>query len=256
MLTIEPQKIRVLIACECSGTVRRAFESRGFDAWSCDIKADEHGSNRHFTADVMDVLTNPEIYGTWDLVIVAHPPCTRLCASGVRWLTEPPENAPSSCEGDEAARWPTMSRDERLEMMWEHLDRGAALFSDILNTGNVKHLAVENPVMHKHAKARIDFSKVSHNFYVQPWHFASEASDADPDYEKKRTGFWTIGLPPLKRTGNVTDLEGKKARDTVHKASPGKNRNADRARFFPGMADAMASQWGAILTQSEQHRAA
>lgn len=241
---ISPASVRVLIACECSGTVRRAFESRGFDAWSCDVKPDEHGSNRHFSADVLDVLTNPLIYGTWDLVIVAHPPCTRLCASGVRWLSEPPENPPSSCVGDEAERWATMSRDERHALMWEHLDRGAALFSDILNAGTAKRIAVENPVMHGHAKERIDFSRVTSNFYVQPWHFAT--STDSPDYEKKRTGFWTIGLPALKRTGTIDDETGKRARDSVHKASPGADRNTERSRFFPGMARAIAEQWGDI----------
>ena len=69
---------KVLVACECSGTVRDAFLALGHDAWSCDIKQDENGSNRHMQCDVRDILRHPEIYGRFDLLIVAHPPCTRL----------------------------------------------------------------------------------------------------------------------------------------------------------------------------------
>ena len=76
---------KVLVACEFSGTVRDAFLARGFDAWSCDLLPDERGSNRHIRGDVRDHLDDG-----WDLLIVAHPPCTRLCNSGVRWLSVPP----------------------------------------------------------------------------------------------------------------------------------------------------------------------
>ena len=77
---------RVLIACEFSGIVRRAFAARGHDAWSCDLLPAEDRSNKHLQCDVRDVLD----WG-WELLIVAHPPCTRLCNSGVRWLHKPPE---------------------------------------------------------------------------------------------------------------------------------------------------------------------
>ena len=74
--------LRVLVACEFSGTVRDAFLRRGHDAWSCDLLPDERGSNRHIRGDARELL-QPDL---WDLLIVAHPPCTRLCNSGVRWL--------------------------------------------------------------------------------------------------------------------------------------------------------------------------
>lgn len=80
---------RILVACEFSGTVRRAFTSRGYDAWSCDLLPAEDGSNRHYRCDVRDILGDG-----WDLLIVAHPPCTRLCNSGVRWLSVPPPGKP------------------------------------------------------------------------------------------------------------------------------------------------------------------
>lgn len=65
--------MRVLIGCECSGNVRDAFLAAGHDAWSCDLKPCEKGSNRHIVADVLDVLKHPEIYGRFDLVIPAPP---------------------------------------------------------------------------------------------------------------------------------------------------------------------------------------
>src|SRR3546814_10847106 len=68
---------KVLVACEFSGTVRDAFNAAGFDAWSCDLLPDEKRSNRHIQGDVRDILGEG-----WDLLIVAHPPCTRLCNSG------------------------------------------------------------------------------------------------------------------------------------------------------------------------------
>lgn len=85
---------RVLIACEFSGIVRRAFAAAGCDAWSCDLLPAEDRSNRHIVGDVRDHL-----HDGWDMLIVAHPPCTRLCNSGVRWLHEPP---PGRVDGREA----------------------------------------------------------------------------------------------------------------------------------------------------------
>lgn len=76
--------MRVLIACEFTGTVRRAFVALGHDAWSCDLLPAEDGSNRHIAGDVRDHLEDG-----WDLLMVAHPPCTRLCRSGRRWLSGP-----------------------------------------------------------------------------------------------------------------------------------------------------------------------
>ena len=214
--------MRVLIACECSGTVRDAFLAQGHDAFSCDIKPDEKGSNRHILADVLEVIdpANALIYGKWDMLAVMHPPCTRLCNSGVRWLKVPPPG-------------------RTLADMWEELDTGAALFDACLNA-SIERVAIENPVMHKYAKERINFGDTK-PFYVQPWQFAESEDSADN--EKKRTGFWTRNLPPLKPTGS---LDGSSARNSVHFASPGADRATERSRFFPGMAQAMASQWGAV----------
>lgn len=200
---------RILIACEFSGIVRRAFVARGFDAWSCDLLPAEDRSNRHITGDVRDVLDDG-----WDLLIVAHPPCTRLCNSGVRWLHVPP---PGRDRAD----------------LWAELDAGAALFSTLWNAP-VPRVAVENPVMHKYAKARIaGYAPPAQS--VQPWQFG--------DGEVKRTCLWLRGLPPLTPTNIVA---GRTPR--VHRMPPGPDRAKERSRFFPGIADAMADQWGRLLT--------
>lgn len=199
---------RVLIACEFSGTVRRAFASAGHDAWSCDLLPADDRSNKHIIGDARDILSDG-----WDLLMVAHPPCTRLCNSGVRWLSVPPPG-------------------RELADLWRELDEGAALFSAFWNAP-IPRVCVENPVMHKHAKARIT-NYVEPAQSVQPWQFGHG--------ETKRTCFWLRGLPALVPTAIV---EGREAR--VHMMAPGPDRWKERSRFFPGIAAAMASQWGGLM---------
>ena len=76
--------MRVLIACETSGIARRAFAALGHDVWSCDLERAEDGSNRHIVCDVRDGI----LCEGWDLAVM-HPPCTRLCRSGRRWMSGP-----------------------------------------------------------------------------------------------------------------------------------------------------------------------
>lgn len=129
--------------------------------------------------------------------------------------------------------------------MWDELRAGAELFSDMWNA-DVPHIAVENPVMHKHAKKLIrNFRELSQS--VQPWQFGNSVTG--DDNEKKRTCFWLKNLPNLKPTGSLT---GTEARESVHRASPGPQRAADRSRFFPGMAAAIAEQWGAVAQQNAE----
>lgn len=188
--------MRVLVACEYSGRVRDAFRAMGHDAISCDLLSSE-APGPHHQGDVRAMLAQP-----WDLV-VAHPPCTRLCNSGVRWLHE---------------------RD-----LWDEMRDGVAFFMACLNA-NSPRVAVENPVMHRHARELVGRGPC---FTVQPWQFGDDAT--------KRTCFWTRGLPPLKPT---SDLDGSTARPEVHHASPGPDRWKNRSRTYPGIARAMADQWG------------
>jgi hypothetical protein len=78
----------VLIGCETSGTVRGAFQRLGYDVWSCDLLPSDDKTNRHIQDDVRNVMASQH----WDLICIMHPPCTRLCNSGVRWLSKPPPN--------------------------------------------------------------------------------------------------------------------------------------------------------------------
>lgn len=205
--------MRVLVGCETSGIVRRAFAARDHEVWSCDLLPAEDSSNRHIVGDVRDLLNDG-----WDLAVM-HPPCTRLCNSGVRWLNVPPPG-------------------KTADQMQVELQEGAALFSACWNAP-IARIAVENPVMHRHAKALIvNYEPPAQS--VQPWQFGHG--------ETKRTCFWLKGLPPLAPTNIV---EGREAR--VHRMPPSADRWRERSRFFPGIADAMADQWGGV---SDEARAA
>jgi hypothetical protein len=206
--------MKILIACETSGTVRNAFLNRGHDAWSCDVLPSDDLTNRHIQDDVLEVLKME----SWDMLMVAHPPCTRLCNSGVRWLHKAPPG-------------------KTLAEMWEQLDQGAELFSKLWNA-DVPRVAIENPVMHKHAKARIEnFQPFAQS--VQPYEFA-DSIDAE-DNVSKRTCLWLRNLPPLIKTGTLTR---ETARQDIYNASPGKDRWKVRSKFHKGIAQAMADQWG------------
>lgn len=103
---------RVLVACECSGAVRRAFRALGHDAWSCDLQPAEDGGP-HIHGDVREALT----WG-WDLMI-AHPPCTYLSRAGARW-------------------W---GSEERMKLADE-----AAEFVFLLRDAPIDRIAIENPI--------------------------------------------------------------------------------------------------------------
>lgn len=190
--------MRVLIACEYSGRVRDAFIARGHEAISCDLLPTEK-PGPHIQGDVSSLLRQ-----AWDLVI-AHPPCTYLANSGVRWLS------------NNSTRW-------------ELMRKGAAFFLECLNA-NAPKVAVENPVMHCYGREAIGGLRPS--FTVQPWQFGDAA--------KKRTCFWVKGLEPLIPTSN---MNAEQAIPECHLASPGPNRWKERSRTYPGIASAIAEQWG------------
>lgn len=210
--------LRVLVACEYSGTVRDAFLERGHDAWSCDLLPSERPSNRHIRGDVRDVL-----YDGWDLLMVAHPPCTRLCNSGICWLTTPPNG-------------------KTKRQIWRELREAAELFSELWNAP-IDRICMENPIMHRHAKQRIKRYQPPAQI-VTPWQFG--------DPVQKKICLWLKGLQPLVPTDpvdipapkycirKVGDRAGRKYNYYFHQ---GKNGH-ERSRFFPGIARAMAHQWG------------
>ena len=198
---------RALVACEFSGIVRDALIVNGIDAVSCDLLPTER-PGPHFQGDVLTLLSQP-----WDLVI-AHPPCTRLCNSGVRWLHE---------------------RD-----LWQEMRDGAEFFLACLNA-NARYVAVENPVMHKYAREIVTRGA---DFTVQPWQFG--------DPYKKRTCFWTKGLPPLRPTSEMTADDAEAA---CHNASPGPNRWKERSVTYQGIADAIGEQWGGLVAGAYRNAA-
>lgn len=157
--------LRVLVGCESSGVVREAFRALGHDAWSCDILPAEDGSPYHFQGDVLEVLGQG-----WDIGIF-HPPCTRLCNSGVRWLAE--------------------------RNLWADMREGAEFFRALLNAP-IPRIAVENPVMHKYAREIIG---MGHTQSIQPWQFGHG--------ETKRTCLWLVNLPPLVPTDVVEGREAR-----------------------------------------------
>lgn len=239
---IAERPLRVLIGCETSGVVRRAFSALGHDAWSCDLLPAEDGSNRHFVGDVRDHLNDG-----WDLLAVFHPPCTRLCNSGVQWLFNPPGKLnPAHHSPAEVAAYERMDREERLAFMWKGLEDGADLFSACWNAP-IERIAVENPVMHRHAKERIANYRPAAQT-VQPWWFGERAF--------KGTGLYLKNLPKLVPTKRLEPPKPgtpeHKAWSWVHQAPPSADRWRIRSRTFDGIAKAMADQWGGEVLEGIQ----
>lgn len=202
-------KIEVLVACEFSGVVRQAFRKRGINAWSCDLLPAEDGSRYHIQGDVFRELK--KITGL--RLLIAHPPCTFLCNSGVKHLYRG-----GKFSGGKNPR------------RWREMRAGANFFKKLMELP-VPMIAVENPIMHRYAKKIIGARQTQ---IVQPWQFGHG--------EIKATCWWLKYLPPLKPTRIVS---GRIPR--VHHASPGDLRWMERSRTLPGLARAMAVQWGALL---------
>lgn len=187
--------VRILVACEFSGTVRDAFLALGHDAWSCDLLPTE-SPGPHIHGDVLDVLEQG-----WDLMI-AHPPCTHLAVSGARWFKG--------------------KRDEQAE---------ALAFVDALLNAPIPLIALENPVSIISSRIR------KPDQIIQPWQFGHP--------ETKATCLWLKGLPKLQPTNVV---EGREPR--IHRMSPGPDRWKLRSKTYPGIAAAMAAQWGPLLAEA------
>ena len=200
---------RVLVACEYSGVVRRAFAAKGAEAWSCDIIESEDGSDHHIVGDVL-----PYLQWDWDLV-VAHPPCTYLTNAGVRWLYTK----------DQAGN--RIDVPERWEAMYE----GANFFRMCLYA-NAPHVAVENPIMHSYGREYVGRRA---DQTVQPWMFGHG--------EQKATCLWLKNLPKLEPTNIVG---GRHQR--IFLMSPSPERSKERSRTYEGIAQAMADQWWPIIT--------
>jgi len=198
--------MRVLIACEYSGTVRDAFRARGHDAVSCDLLP-TYAPGPHYQGPVQDIIGQG-----WDLMI-AHPPCTYLSVSEMHWTTR-------------GLRDPQLTED-------------ALEFVRLLMDAPVPRIAIENPISVISTRIR------KPDQIVTPSQFGHDAS--------KKTCLWLKGLPLLrptqmvepriiagrKRWGNQTD-------SGQNRLSPSPDRWKIRSATYPGIAAAMADQWGSL----------
>jgi site-specific DNA-cytosine methylase len=191
--------MRVLVACEYSGTVRDAFLALGHDALSCDLLPTD-APGPHYQGDVRDLLEDG-----WDLMI-AHPPCTHLAVSGAKWF------------------------DKKKSQQEEALN-----FVRLLLSASIPRIALENPVSIISSRIR------KPDQIIQPWQHGHEAT--------KTTCLWLKGLPHLQ----PTNIVGKGARHVTksgkslpewYNLPPSEDRWKLRSATFPGIARAMAQQWG------------
>ena len=198
---------RVLVACEFSGTVRDAFADLGWDAWSCDLLPTDN-PGKHHTGDVRELLAQQ-----WDMLI-AFPPCTYLCSSGMHWTVR-------------GKRDPKLTED-------------ALDFVRLLLGANVPHIALENPVGAISTRIR------KPDCIIQPYEFGHQ--------ESKKTCLWLKNLPPLIPTNVCQKpASGRWKNQTSggqNKLGPSPDRWRERSKTYPGIASAMAAQWSAFVLSS------
>lgn len=199
--------MKVLVACEFSGVVREAFKAKGHDAWICDILPTEI-PGQHIQDDVLKHLDEG-----WDLMI-AHPPCTYLSYAAT-------------------SSW---NKEGRLQKRLEALNFFAQFW-----LAPITKICVENPM----GCASPTIAKYSQ--IIQPYYFG--------DTESKRTCLWLKNLPLLVPTNIVKPKVYGYYNNGKNKGKPiygnnylkfSEDRGHIRSRFFKGIADAMAEQWGTI----------
>ncbi len=220
--------MKVLVACEESQTVCKAFRERGHEAYSCDIQEPSGGHPEwHILGDAIVAIEGGQVatmdgqthdVGTWDLLI-AHPPCTFLTSSGAVRLFD---------------RWHQIIDPERERKGW----RAKGLFLMMLYC-DIPRICVENPTPMKH------FGLPPYTQIIEPWMFGEPW--------KKRTCLWLRGLPPLFATelvepeglwvGSTSKRPGSTARTKDYKLKS-KRDSKTRSKTFEGIAKAMAEQWG------------
>jgi len=190
--------MRVLVACEESQEVCKAFRAIGHESYSCDILPCSGGHPEwHIQGNVVHELHRED----WDMII-AHPPCTRLANSVVRWLAE--------------------------RGLWQEMYLACEFFNMFQSAGlNGLPVCIENPIPHKYA---VEYIK-KYNQIIHPWQFGHP--------EQKSTCLWLYNLPDLKSTNIVNGREQR-----IWKLPPSADRAKLRSKTFPGIAAAMAAQWG------------
>lgn len=206
-----------LVGCEYSATVRDALRAVGIDAWSCDLLPTEGDPRWHIRGDIMAALRSRR----WGLAIL-HIPCTAMGVCGNKHYGA---GKPRHQERLDAIDWSLNVWDAACEQ------------SDCV--------ALENPASVIFPELRKRGADVQ---YVQPWQFGHP--------EQKKTGLALHNLPRLVPTNDVHEQMmalPRKERERVFFMSPSADRGKERARFYQGLAEAMADQWAPLL---EQRRAA
>lgn len=195
---------KILIACEESQEVCKAFRALGHEAYSCDIQPCSGGYPEwHLQVDALEMLKL-----RWDLII-AHPPCTDLAVSGAAYFKEKQKNG--------------------------RQQKAVEFFMRFVNADCGK-IAVENPVCIMSTRYR------KPDQIIQPYMFGHP--------EKKKTCLWLKGLPPLTSTNDVSEFMKtlpKNKQERLHYLPPSPERAKLRSKTFPGIAAAMAEQWGRLL---------
>ena len=218
------QNPKVLVACEESQRVCTAFRDRGIEAYSCDIQGPSGGHPEwHICGDVIPVLGGGTVttmdgrehnIGKWDLII-AHPPCTKTSNAGAKHLF----------------------RGHKLNLQ-RYFDGmcGKAFFMTIWNAP-CERMAVENPT----PSAIFEFPKPTQT--IEPFYFGHPV--------RKKTHLWMRGLPLLEPTNIVDPTENCHEAGTWFMVG-GKERQRNRSKTFPGIAQSFAKQWGDYLLNIER----
>lgn len=234
--------MNVLVACEESQTVCLSFRQLGFNAYSCDLVECSGGYPRwHIHGDALEVIRNNGgmtqdgkrvMVDKWDLMI-AHPPCTYLTSSGAKWFYHPDDKCLPIEDRRPHPKFPHRKEDQ---------NAGAEFFMALYNS-DIPYIAVENPVGVMSTRFR------KPDQIVQPFMFGNAA--------RKTTCLWLKGLPPLEPTELVSEGEtltfksGKRMQkwisDALTNTKTAEERRRLRSKTFEGMAQAMASQWGAFV---------
>jgi len=210
--------MRVLVACEYSGTVRDAFIAKGHDAMSCDLlPTDKPGP--HYQGDVFDIIGD-----SWDLMI-AHPPCTYLTCSA-EWAYKNREDINKN-----------LSPDKLYGAERKAAREDAVNFFMLLARSPIESIAIENPVGVMSTRYR------KPDQTIQPYEYGHDAS--------KRTCLWLKNLSPLLPTEFISPryVDGKprwgnQTDGGQNREPPAKNRWKIRSLTWQGWANAMAAQWG------------
>lgn len=218
---------KVLIACEESQTVCAAFREMGIEAYSADIQECSGGHPEwHIHGDVLPILNGHckfqtsdkqwyEIGGAWDLII-AHPPCTFLSNAGARFL---------------------YAGHKLNEERYEKGLKAKEFFMQFYNA-NCKRIAIENPTPSK------IYELPKYTQTIQPYEYGHPYS--------KRTNLWLQNLPNLVPTNIIPKEQVQSTKIAGNWFNRGgKDRQKNRAKTFPGIAKAMAGQWGKILLEED-----